>query len=226
MYRGMYNSLCSNKAYLNTEKDWFIELTQSSIYWYDLLVNDSQDLKTKKHIREQLLLLKENVEKSIKKRFIYFIFSRTKVRFDIKRQPRTSLFSDKMKVFILVGKTSKRMSVSFPTPINSNNKKMTATVNDKFIFFNISENDKYVISIHDFLKDNNINIGANSKIQYVGYTKNPEIRPTNGAHAGLSHICIMFPMMKTTFLFHLIFLRSCLLVRNQQKILIFIWQIL
>jgi len=185
--RGIYSSLLSQDGYANSEKDWFIELIQSNIYWYDLLVNEHKLFDTRKLIKDELLQHKKIVEENLEKRFIYFISSRTKVRFDKKKQPKTTLFTKKLKVYLLIGKNQKRISVTVPL-LRKDNKPITALVDEKFITIDSSETDKISMSVHDFLVNFNIDLGIYSKVQYVGYTKNPETRPTNGAHTGLSNI--------------------------------------
>jgi len=32
----MFGSLVENDAYKQAEKDWFVQLSQSDMYWYDL----------------------------------------------------------------------------------------------------------------------------------------------------------------------------------------------
>lgn len=187
MARGELKGILDMEAYRASQKDWFIESLHSKIYWYELLVNKHQLFDTKKLIRDELSVLKKHVEDNLEKRFIYFIFSRTKVRFDSSRQPTITAFRKRLKVHLLIGKQQKRISVSIDAK-RVDGKPIKASVDDKFITISISEEDQVCMSVHDFLLSTGVSLGLFSKIHYIGYTKNPQTRPTNGAHSGLSKI--------------------------------------
>jgi hypothetical protein len=187
MSRGDLKSILTLGPYKDSEKNWFIETQHSQIHWYELLANKHALFDTKKHIRDELSDFKKHVEDNLEKRFIYFIFSRKKVRFDTTRQPRKSLFNKNLKVHLLVGKDEKKVSISVGIQ-RRDGKPIMASVDEKFITISMNDEDHMLMSIHDFLLTFEVNLGIFSKVEYVGYTKNPENRPTNGAHSGLSNI--------------------------------------
>lgn len=90
MNRGIYKAITTIEQYHNAHKDWFVELQQSQMFWYDLIANPNEyspTVNTKKIIIDDLKYLKKEVEDNLEKRFIYFICTRTKVRFNINKKP-------------------------------------------------------------------------------------------------------------------------------------------
>jgi len=190
MRRGMFGSLVENDAYKQAEKDWFVQLSQSDMYWYNLIVNPQEPFDTRKLITGYLKWLKKEVEENLDKRFVYFICSRVKIRFNTNKKPSYSLFTGKLKLHILLGKANKEIVVKTPIIDPHTNKRLKPKVDltDKFITLTNKHGHKITMSIHDFFLEAQINIGQATKIQYVGYTKNPDTRPTDGAHAGLNEV--------------------------------------
>ena len=191
MNRGLYSSIIQNEEYRNSQKEWIVELQRYHMYWYDLVVNPfevADYFDTRKLIVEYLKTVKRNVEETLEKRFIYFICSRTKVRFNTRKPPTYNPFSKKVTIHLLVGKNEKKKSVKckfYDKNISGFfNPKIDLT--DKYITLTESNGDVTTGSIHDFLSGSDINLDICSNIEYVGYTENPHTRPTNGAHAGLS----------------------------------------
>lgn len=100
MSRGMFASIAASDAYKNADKEWCVELQTYHKYWYDLVVNpnDVADyFDTRKLIVEYLRAVKKHVEESLEKRFIYFICSREKVRFDTNKKPSFNPITKKQK---------------------------------------------------------------------------------------------------------------------------------
>lgn len=192
MTRGIYSSLIENEAYKQAEKDWFVELSRSYMYWYDLVINPSEAgeiFNTRKLIVDYLEQLKKEVEKNLEKRFVYFICSRTKVRFNTRRKPRYNPLTKRLKIHLLIGKKERKtVKVKFYDIVTHNFFKPKVELTEKYITVTDDRGDKATSSIHDFLSGSGINLGYNTKIQYVGYTKNPHTRPTNGAHSGLNEV--------------------------------------
>ncbi|SEC92086.1 hypothetical protein FIV41_18045 [Pseudomonas marginalis] len=191
MSRGMFASIAASDAYKNADKEWCVELQTYHKYWYDLVVNpnDVADyFDTRKLIVEYLRAVKKHVEESLEKRFIYFICSREKVRFDTNKKPSFNPITKKTKIYIRVGKYQKKRSIHCKFyDVHSEKFCMPEiSLSEKYITIADSEGDLVTSSIHDFLEEANIALGLDSKVEYVGYTKNPHTRPTNGAHTGLS----------------------------------------
>ena len=193
MTRGMFSSITENEAYRDADKEWFVELQRYHMYWYDLVVNPGEAadyFDTRKIIVDYLKSVKKIVEDNLEKRFIYFICSRTKVRFNTKKKARYNPITKKVKIHLLVGKNENNVSVYckfFDIPLGRlSNPKIDLT--DKYITITDSRGDLTTASVHDFLSGSSINIGISSNVEYVGYTENPHTRPTNGSHTGISDV--------------------------------------
>lgn len=188
MTRGMFNFLQSEPAYTGANKNWYVELIQSTCFWYDLLLHPPEGFDTKQQITDYLKHLKEIVESQLDKRFIYFLAARKKIRFCLSKKPRYSLFGNDLIFYVEIGRekirrklTTKIFDATTRQPI-----KPHVEVSDRFITFHYTPNHKESMSIHDFLQSGGIEVGINTEVHYIGYTKNPSDRPINGAHRGLS----------------------------------------
>lgn len=191
MSRGSVKTLLEHDVYRNASKHWVVELIQSTMYWYELIVNPPKEFDTKKHISQALSELKNIVEEQLEKRFIYFIVSRKRVRFSTKK-PRYSFWGlgKKLHIYIEEGKEKrlKKISVDVIDPTTLKPIKPNVTTTDRFIIFTNEKGDELLFSIHDFLQNFDVKLGHASIIHYVGYTKNPQNRPIDGAHSGLNDI--------------------------------------
>lgn len=186
----MFGSILNNDAYTDSTKDWYVELSRADIYWYELIVNPPEELDTRKIIVDQLKSLKKAVEESLEKRFIYFICSRTKVRFDISKKHKYGWLDGKFHFHLLIGRDKKRMSVNtvFRDAKTGNIVRPEIEISEKFITITDMYGNLTTMTIHDFLMVSGIDIGISTVVQYVGYTKNPDTRPTNGVHGGLNEV--------------------------------------
>lgn len=186
--RGYLNSLAANPAYIASEKHWHITLQQTTCYWYDLIINPPEFADTKYSISSRLKELRRDVEETLEKRFIYFFVSRTKIRFDVSRPPKYSLFGKKLVINILVGRDKKRRRIALSI-LDVNSKKSVTPeveVTDSFIRFIHSEELSFTYSIHDFLQSFDIDLGITSEVHYVGMTKDPSDRPLSREHRGIT----------------------------------------
>jgi len=188
MTRGIFNFMQNQPAYSDADKRWHIELDQSTYFWYDLLVHPPEGFDTKQHIASFLKGLKKTVETQLDKRFIYFLTSRTKLRFLTSKKPRYSLFSRDLVLYVQIGALPKPVKTTVTMRDNENGKRIMprAEVSDRFITFHHPTGDKISYSIHDFFDMVGINFGIDTEVHYVGYTKNPDDRPLNRAHRGLA----------------------------------------
>lgn len=196
--RGLFSSIINNEEYRSSEKEWIVELQRYHMYWYDLVINPGEVadyFDTRSLIVEYLKHIKQCVEESLEKRFIYFICSRTKVRFNAKKKPTYNPITKTVKIHILLGGEQKKTSVKvkfFDGALNRFwNPKIVLT--DKYITITDSRGDLTTASIHDFLSGTRVNFGLHSNVEYVGYTENPHLRPTNGAHSGLNEVLYRVP---------------------------------
>ncbi len=189
----MFSSIIDNDVYKESEKEWIVELQRYHKYWYDLVVNPGEVadyFDTRKLIVDYLKEIKRQVEESLEKRFVYFICSRTKVRFNVNKKPSYNPISKRVKIHLLIGKAGKRKTITCQF-FDIHIKKFCRPkidITDKYITLTDSKGNLTTASIHDFLEDAKVSLGITSKVEYVGYTKNPHTRPTNGAHTGLSDV--------------------------------------
>lgn len=190
MNRGIFDVFSDNETYRNSKKEWLIELQQTKMYWYELLVNGHEEIDTRRHIISQLKSLKKEVESCLEKRFIYFICSRKKVRFCINTPPVPTPYYGFMKLRVLIGreKTSKEFVVSALYDENSDLIVPEIDSTGRFILFTHQSGRVISFSIHDYLLTFGVNLGLSTKVEYVGMTKNPNDRPLNGVHGGLSDV--------------------------------------
>lgn len=198
MNRGIYKAITTIEQYHNAHKDWFVELQQSQMFWYDLIANPNEyspTVNTKKIIIDDLKYLKKEVEDNLEKRFIYFICTRTKVRFNINKKPTYNRWTKNIKIHLLIGKNKIKKTIKLKIfDINTNQfSNPRIEITEKYITIFNSLNQFICYSIHDFLSHYKINLNISSQVQYVGYTKNPNSRPTNGSHSGFNDVLYNIP---------------------------------
>lgn len=189
MTRGLYSSIQEMPEYNNAEKSWHITIDSSYFLWYDLIIDPPFD-EAKKELKEMLNNFKEYVESTNEKRFIYFVTSRKKVRFNVKKQPKFSFFDRrKLTIYFLIGNKGKRkIEIYFPSEIPNN-----VTVDEKFIYFHRESSESLAYPIHYFLRDFGINLGIASEVHYVGITEDPVRRTLGFKHRGLTEILYKVP---------------------------------
>lgn len=188
MTRGMFNFLQNEPPYTGADKDWYVELSHSTCFWYDLLLHPPEGFDTKKQITDYLKNLKSMVESQQDKRFIYFLAARKKIRFCVSKKPSYSWFGDELIFYVEMGrqKIKRKLTTRILDAATHQAIKPPVEVSDRFITFYFSPENKVSLPIHDFLQSSGIELGINMEVHYIGYTKNPSGRPINGAHRGLS----------------------------------------
>jgi len=188
--RGIFGSLLKHKGYTDSSKDWVVELLRTDMYWYELIVNGNDNVDTKKKIFGQMKELKDQVESNLEKRFVYFICSRKKVRFCPVILPEFLPAIGKYKITVLLGKDNISKEIFIDAFYEKTGFLLTVEIEEtgKFIYFCHENGDKTMFSVHDFLLEYDVNLGIETVVQYVGYTKNPNSRPLNGVHGGLNEI--------------------------------------
>jgi hypothetical protein len=184
----MFNFLQHEPSYKDSDKDWYVELSSSKYVWYDLLLHPPEGFDTKEQITDYLKQLQAIVKSQVDKRFIYFLAARKKVRFRVRKKPRYSFFGNDLVVYVEMGRekvqrkvTTRIFDLQTRQPI-----KPLVEISDRFITFQYAPNQKVSVSIYDFLQSGNIELGINTEIHYVGYTRNSSERPINRSHRGLS----------------------------------------
>lgn len=189
MSRGDYSSLRDSRIYKNARKQWYVELIQSQMYWYDLMVNEPEGLDTRRHIPEMLKSLKQQVENNLDKRFVYFIASRKRIR-SSKKKPKYSLFSGELKIYIDVGREreGRCVKMTIRDPETGAVVRPRVTTTETLITFHDEKGNGQSFPIHDFFVASDMSLGFTSEVHYVGFTKNPHKRPIDGSHAGLNEV--------------------------------------
>jgi hypothetical protein len=186
--RGLFDFLQREPTYTDSNKDWYVELSHSTCFWYDLIIHPPEGFDTKQQITDYLRQLQGVVETQLDKRFIYFLAARKKLRFCISKRPRYSFFGNDLVFYVEMGRKKTRQKIT--TKIFDAHTRQPirppVELTDRFITFHYAPNHKVSMSIHDFLQNSQIEVGINTEVHYIGYTKNPSDRPINGAHRGLS----------------------------------------
>lgn len=192
MNRGYFSSIAETDGYKNAEKEWIVNLQGYHKYWYDLVVNPgdvAEYFDTRKLIVEYLKGVKKEVEDHLEKRFIYFICSRERVRFDTRKKPSYGVFSKKLTLHLLLGNNERRsIKCEIPGGVGRRFFKPLISLTEKYITMTDAKGNKLTLSVHDFLDGVDVSLNIDSRVEYVGNTKNPHTRPTNGAHTGLSDV--------------------------------------
>ena len=193
MHRGLFSSLSAHQAYHSNAKDWMVELERYHRYWYDLVVNPNdvaEYFDTRSLIVDYLSGIKKEVEAHLEKRFVYFICSRERVRFNVKKSPTYNPLTRKMKIHLLVGEKNHKRSFTcqFVDRASGRFFRPDVKVTDKYITLKDATGYLVTYSVHDFLEQTHTSLGLDSRVEYVGFTKNPHTRPTNGSHTGLSDV--------------------------------------
>lgn len=188
MNRGYFDNLKSFPGYQDSEKYWHITIDRSDFFWYDLVVDSPGGYYSKDEIKKYLDNFRKQVESVNKKRFIYLFTSRKKVRFNTAKQPRFTIFGNKLIIHLLIGSGKKRKIIrSFPK-----GERPKVYVDSKFIYFEGS-NYSTICTVHDFLRLNNIPLGLTSEVHYVGLTEDPAQRTLNREHRGYADMLYFAP---------------------------------
>jgi hypothetical protein len=186
MNRGMFDSIRGLDVYAKTPKRWYVGLSQIDCFWFDLIVNPPLHRDSPDPIKGYLRDLKERVEQSLEKRFIYMYGARKKLRFNTRKPLSKGLFSRKLQVNVLVGREGRRQS--FQCDLSSlgiedlDQARVTAT--DKFLNISLYGRPPIAIPIHDFMQMFAPGMDCPTEVHYVGLTKNPHRRPLGREHRG------------------------------------------
>ncbi|HFN0789204.1 TPA: hypothetical protein ACHB2C_003330 [Klebsiella variicola subsp. variicola] len=192
MGRGDFGFINSNKIYFESERSWWVELINTNCIWYDMLINPPDRIDTNKIIKNYLGAVEAYLSEHCEKRFIYFLGARKKVRFSTEKKPTYSYLTKDLNLTLLIGKECRKLKLKYSffdvTPNGKRKIMPKIRVTDKYLYVEHDSKHVSIISIHDFLKDNYINLGISTEIHYVGYTRNPHKRPIDFIHRGLSRM--------------------------------------
>ncbi|WP_423820695.1 hypothetical protein V5738_10160 [Salinisphaera sp. SPP-AMP-43] len=150
---------------------------------------------TREAIVAELKYFKKQVESSLEKRFIYFIASRTRVRFKSNKQPRYTRLGSKLILNLEIGakRKNKKIIVSVIDEQTGEPCRPVVQTTPEHITFKHASGKTVTYAVHDFLSHTKNDLEISSEIHYVGYTKNPNSRPINGSHAGLNDVLYSIP---------------------------------
>lgn len=188
MNRGFVRSISTLDPYKAAPKRWYVHLSQTDCFWYDLIVNPPRAAESSNPVKSYLLALKEQVENSLEKRFIYMYGARKKLRFETDKPLSKKFFSRRPHVNVLVGRDRRRLSLPCDlSPLGVENlDSLRVAATDRFLSLSPEEGPQMTIAIHDFMQLFAAPAGDATEIHYVGLTKNPHRRPLGREHRGYS----------------------------------------
>lgn len=165
---------------------WHVTVSDAKYHWYDLFAGFPERPDIRDPVGRQLRRMQFDLEATMEKRLIFFAVNRPTVRFDTGRNVSWAFFSLKLTVPILVGSEAKRDTVQMEltVPFAATLKKPTVTLTDRFITLNWGGLVE-ALSIHEVLQQYSNGLKHQSKVQYVGQTRDPAGRL---AHARLTAV--------------------------------------
>ncbi len=168
---------------------WVVTVADAKYHWYDLVAGFPERPDIRDPVGRQLRRMQFDLEATMEKRLIYFAVNRPRVRFDHTGKTSWGFFSLKLTVPILVGIEEKRDSVTIEltVPFAATLKKPSVTMTDRFLTLNWGGLIE-ALSIHDVLQQYENHLQFQSKVQYVGQTKDASGRLARGRLAAVQKI--------------------------------------
>lgn len=180
--RGYMDFLKEHPVYTEARKRWYVELVSSTQFWFDLLINPPGGVDIQKMAASYMNQMREVVQASTDKRFVYFIASRRKVRFSERKPPRRAWMQARIELCLEIGEKRKRRKLVFAYPRDL---PLPQVVHDgRFLMFSNGKGGSASVSVHDFLAQQGIDIGSDTEVLYVGSTDDPASRPLQRKHRG------------------------------------------
>lgn len=186
MSRGLFDVVGTLPAYADAKKDWHVELSNCTYVWFDTIIDPVPGFDIAAMMRDYLKGLREDVQHSLDKHFVYYLASRVRVRFCTRKKPRYSLLGGKLVFHIEIGRrrTLRRCVVTLHDLETRQAIRPKVDLSDRYITLHNGNGGKTTLSIYDFLSLCGIETGIDSEVHYVGYTRNPADRPLDRAHRG------------------------------------------
>ncbi|MFS2007225.1 hypothetical protein ACEN9F_26795 [Duganella sp. CT11-25] len=158
----------------NAPQTWVVTVADAKYHWYDLVCGFPEIPDIRDPVGRHLRRMQFDLEATSEKRLIYFVVNRPRVRFDASRSTSWGFFSLKLTIPILVGAEEKRdtLTVDLEVPFAATLKKPSVLLTDRFITLNWGGLIE-ALSIHDILQQYENDLNYQSKVQYVGQTKDP-----------------------------------------------------
>lgn len=184
--RGDFAFLGQTPPYIEADKDWYVELLNCTYVWFDSIIDPMEGFDTASMMRKYLQDLKEEVQRSLDKHFVYYLASRVRVRFSTKKKLRYGLFDGKLIFFVEIGRERKLQKYAVVLRDSGTGEAIRPKVEltDRYITIHNEVGGKTSLSVYDFLDACGIETGIATEVQYVGYTKNPSERPLGRDHRG------------------------------------------
>jgi hypothetical protein len=153
---------------------WVVTVADAKYHWYDLVCGFPEIPDIRDPVGRHLRRMQFDLEATSEKRLIYFVVNRPRVRFDAARSTSWGFFSLKLTIPILLGAEEKRdtLTVDLEVPFAATLKKPSVLLTDRFITLNWGGLIE-ALSIHDILQQYENDLNYQSKVQYVGQTKDP-----------------------------------------------------
>lgn len=117
---------------------WDASVAESRFYWYDLLVNDPLVPDFRDPIGRYQRRMQFALDATMEKQLLFFVITRERLRFDIKKGTSWGFFGLKLTVPLLAGTDSRKESITLEleVPFEATFKKPIVTLHDKYITLN------------------------------------------------------------------------------------------
>lgn len=190
--RGSFTGVFDAHGLRDTPKRWHISRLDTAVLWYELVVNPlNERVDLRSTLSSDLSSAKKAYEEFSSRRFVYFVCTRPRVRIADRGGVRLTAFRRRLRITLEVGAHRSRRRLVIPREV------FEITIGGRaYLPIRVASTPTSLIihypngveshqSIHNFLRGYGINLGLASKVEYVGYTKNPHTRPLNSEHRGL-----------------------------------------
>ncbi len=168
---------------------WDASVAESRFYWYDLLVNDPLVPDFRDPIGRYQRRMQFALDATMEKQLLFFVISRPRLRFDIKKGTSWGFFGLKLSVPLLVGSENRKESITLEleVPFEATFKKPLVTLHDKYITLNWGALTE-CYSAHDLLQKFPNDLKYESTVQFVGMTRDPQARLAKGRYPAVNRI--------------------------------------
>jgi len=168
---------------------WEASVAESRFYWYDLLVNDPLVPDFRDPIGRYQRRMQFALDATMEKQLLFFVISRPRLRFDIKKGTSWGFFGLKLTVPLLAGVDNRKESITLEleVPFEATFKKPIVTLHDKYITLNWGALTE-CYSAHDLLQKFPNDLKYESTVQYVGMTRDTQSRLAKGRYPAVNRI--------------------------------------
>ncbi len=180
---------------------WDASVAESRFYWYDLLVNDPLVPDFRDPIGRYQRRMQFALDATMEKQLLFFVITRERLRFDIKKGTSWGFFGLKLTVPLLAGTDSRKESITLEleVPFEATFKKPIVTLHDKYITLNWGALTE-CYSAHDLVQKFPNDLKYESTVEFVGITRDPQARLAKGRYPAVNRIMEENDGMLDTFL--------------------------